>query len=183
MISYHTRPAPPRERKREEAKFFTSGFITEHTDTKDYYEIAEALRLYVCACGIFKNGYRAEKNFLFADWIGFDFDSGEMALAQATEEVFTDYIHIIGITMSHQTEPEWRDKFRVLIPLEERITDFKLFRHQIALGMDKWPCDPQCKDAARFFYPCRHIVSINHEGYSWEIDRRRRTTQRKRKHG
>ncbi len=168
MISYHRRPTPPREKKREAAKYFTPGFQT--VDTNDHDRIAYGISHFVCATGVFKDGYRTQANFLFADWIGFDFDDGEMTLAQAVENVFCDMQHVIGITMSHQTEPEWRDKFRVMIPLERRVDDLALYRHQIALGMKKWPCDEKCKDGARFFYPCREIVSVNRDGYLWELD-------------
>lgn len=168
MISYHRRPTPPREKKREHARFFTPGFQT--VDTNDHDRIAYGLAHFVCAPGVFKDGYRTQGNFLFADWIGFDFDDGEMTLTQAVENVFCDMQHVIGVTMSHQTDPEWRDKFRVMIPLERRVDNLALYRHQIALGMKRWPCDEKCKDGARFFYPCREIISINRDGYAWEID-------------
>lgn len=168
MISYHKRPPPPREKKREHAKFFTRGFHT--IDTNDPRRLARGLTSYVCAPGIFKEGYRIQDNFLYADWIGLDFDSGELSLVQAIDNVFCDMTHVIGTTMSHQSEPEWRDKFRVMIPLERRITDLALYRHQLAVAMDRWPCDEKCKDGARFFYPCREIVSVNIDGYSWEVD-------------
>lgn len=106
---------------------------------------------------------------MFADWIGFDFDSGEMTLGDALNS-FCDMIHVIGVTMSHQTEPEWTDKFRVLFPLERRIENLALYRHQLKIGLKKWPADEKCKDGARLFYPCREIVSVCTEGYSWEID-------------
>ncbi len=168
MLSYHRAPPPPREKKREAAKYFTRGFQT--VDTNDPIRVAQGLTKFVCAPAIFKDGYRVQANFLFADWVGFDFDDGELSLAEAVENVFCDMTHVIGITMSHQTEPEWRDKFRVMIPLERRVDNLALYRHQIALGMKRWPCDEKCKDGARFFYPCREIVSVNTDGYSWEID-------------
>jgi hypothetical protein len=168
VISYHRRPPPPRHLKREAAKYFTRGFDT--VDTNDPERLARGLTSYVCAPGIFREGYRVQANFMFADWIGLDFDSGELSLASAVENVFCDMTHVIGITMSHQTEPEYRDKFRVMIPLERRVDDLALYRHQLAVAMEKWPCDEKCKDGARFFYPCREIVSVNLDGYSWEID-------------
>ncbi len=168
MLSYHRRPPPPREKKREFARFFTPGFQT--VDTNDPVRIAEGLTKFVCAPGVFTDGYRTQDNFLYADWIGLDFDDGEMSLDQAVNNTFCDMIHVIGITMSHQTEPEWRDKFRVMMPLERRIDSLALYRHQLRVAMKRWPCDEKCKDGARFFYPCREIVSVNTDGYHWEID-------------
>lgn len=167
MISYHAAPPPPREKKNEAAHIFTRGFRT--VDTNDPERIARGLTTTVVAPGIFKDGHRHEKNWLYSDWICLDFDDGEMTVRQAVENVFCDWTHIIGVTMSHQLGPAPRDKFRVLIPLEHRIDELSLYRHQLATAMKRWPCDPQCKDGARFFYPCREVVSVN-IGEPWEIN-------------
>lgn len=168
MLSYHRCPPPPREKKHEFARFFTPGFQT--VDTNDPTRVAQGLTKFVCAPGVFREGYRCKKNFMFADWIGLDFDEGDMTLSQAVENVFCDMTHVIGITMSHQTEPEWRDKFRVMIPLDRRIEDIRLYEHQLKLAGKKYPLDTKCLEGARFFYPCREIISLNPDGYTWEID-------------
>ena len=56
------------------------------------------------------------------------------------------------------------------MPLAERVNDLRLYEHQLAVAVKRWPCDEKCKDGARFFYPCREIISIHPDGDPWEID-------------
>lgn len=167
MISYHTAPIPSRENKNRMAYMFTRGFET--ADTNDPERMAKGVVKFACAPGVFLDGHRRKDNFLFADWIGLDFDSGELSLDQAVN-TFCDMVHVIGVTMSHRTGDFPLDKFRVLIPLERRIDNLRLYEHQLAIAGKKWPVDEKCLEGARFFYPCREIVSVCTEGYAWEID-------------
>ena len=67
---------------------------------RDLYSIIES---HVWSPIIWKDGYRAKKNFTSARLLVLDFDDGNLTLEQAIEK-FEPYIHIIGTTKSHQIE-------------------------------------------------------------------------------
>ena len=94
-----------------------------------------------------------------------DFDSGEMTLGQAVENEFPDYRHVIGITKSHQKDKNGIicDRFRVLLEFAETIRDLDQYRQNMAALIREYGADNQCKDGARFFYPCTRIVSVNND--------------------
>jgi hypothetical protein len=115
--------------------------------------------------GLFKDGIRRKENFLTADAIGLDFDSG-YSLEQALID-FADFKHIIAPTRSHQKEKNGKveDRFRVILFLTEPITDAETFEATWFKLQKRWPkCDPQCKDASRFFYPSVSIRSSKASG-------------------
>lgn len=110
---------------------------------------------------VFKGGYRLEKNFLYSDWAVLDYDDGMSTVDEAIER-FCDCVHIIGTTKSHTPE---HHRFRVCIPWMERIETIAKFRFNQNEFIKDYDTDAQCKDGARFYYPCKEVVSFNAEGY------------------
>lgn len=113
---------------------------------------------------IFKNNQRKQENFLFSDWAVLDFDNG-YTLEEAQHD-FCDCIHIIGTTKSHTDD---KHRFRVCIPWEHRINNVEVFKHNQKRLISKYASDGQCKDAARFYYPCKEIVSFRSHGFRQEV--------------
>lgn len=115
-------------------------------------------------------GHRKTTNFISATLIGLDFDNGATTLEQALN-IFADSAHIIGTTKSHQKEKGGRvcDRFRVVLKLSAPITDAETFKETMKHYVDRYDCDSQCKDAARFFNPCREIVSVLDDGFSQDV--------------
>jgi len=113
---------------------------------------------------VWSKGERKESNFVSADWAVLDFDDGEMALSEALEE-WSDTVHIIGTTKTHQVLKSGRvcDRFRVALLLDQTITDIRAYRYTMSLLVKKYPADKGCRDGARFFWPCTKIVSIGGE--------------------
>ena len=101
-----------------------------------------------------------------------DFDDGELSLAQATENVFSDHIHIIGTTRNHQkpkgTKPPC-DRFRVAIPFDKPIHNLYTYKHNLGLVADRYPVDRSMCDGADYFFPCQKIISIVSVGYKWNV--------------
>lgn len=166
MISYH--PSLPDPSK---AKLYAPGF--KIADTDDIERIAKGISKFVWSPIIFKNGYRHGDNFVSCDWAVLDFDDGEMTLGEAIKE-FCDSAHIIGTTKSHQVQKGNSppcDRFRVMIKFNTRITDKTQYCYNMARFVNCFPVDRQCKDAARFFFPCKTIVSINTDpdAYTQEV--------------
>jgi hypothetical protein len=174
MISYSETPVPAHP-TREDAKYFTRGFKVARVD--DVERLARGIARFAWTPAEYRNGYRCEQNFLRARWIGLDFDNDEegadiIPLDEAVNELFADYVHIIGTTKSHQKSKKGeapRDRFRVMLRMSCGVTDIELYRYQLVCAMREWPCDAQCKDAARFFWPCREIVSTNADGLEWNV--------------
>lgn len=105
----------------------------------------------------FANNIRNSANFLSADLCILDFD-GNLSLETA-KILFADYQAIIVTTKSHQKSSkngvgiEKRDRFRVLIPLDKRITSINEFERVMKNVTRDFNSDDACVDGARFFYP------------------------------
>jgi len=119
---------------------------------------------------VWKEGLRLAQNFLSSQFIALDFDNGELTLSRAKEllgEMGVSYI--LGTSKSHQLTKTSAsgvvtpacDRFRVVMMWERPITSREVFEYNMRFNMGLWPCDPSCKDAARFFFPCREIVAVN----------------------
>lgn len=121
---------------------------------------------------VWKDGVRKGSGFLSSNICALDFDDGEMTLGQAVKS-FCDMKHIIATTKSHQLSKNGGppvDRFRVVLFWECKITDKDTYLHNMRKVFDKFPCDKACKDAARFFYPCKDIISVETEGYLNDVE-------------
>lgn len=127
----------------------------------DEEKISLAVSNYCWCPMVFSDERRREKSFLFADWIGLDFDKGP-SLKDMTR-VFDEYECIIGTTKSHQkiknpgtkNEEPACDRFRVVLKLEQRCTSVDDFKATTKFLVEKYKADIRAKDAARFFRPCK----------------------------
>lgn len=152
MISYH-----PTAREAREA---VTGFIQIEA-----VEMAMSSGIWAGIC--WRGGRRKEAEFIFSDVCVMDFDDGQMTLDEAVK-TFTDCEHWIGTTRSHQKAKGDRapcDRFRVAIPWVSRIDDLRTYKFNMIEMTKRYPVDPQCKDAARLFYPCVELVSVSFDGY------------------
>lgn len=105
----------------------------------------------------FAHNTRNSANFLSADLCILDFD-GNVLLDEA-KLLFADYQAIILTTKSHRMsskngmEIEKRDRFRVIIPFNKRITSINVFERVMKNVTRDFKSDEACVDGARFFYP------------------------------
>ena len=105
--------------------------------------------------------------FEATDLLVFDIDEG-MTLQQAIERCKDDHV-IIATTKSHQVEKTSGksikpacDRFRVIKILERPVSDEKEYEATWLLEAQKLGCvDEQCKDTARFYFPCREVIFCN----------------------
>lgn len=111
---------------------------------------------------------RAQRRGIFwcyADLMIFDFDDGKVTLDHAIDYMFADYMHIIGTTPSHRTkEKGYKDRFRVLCLLDKAITNPIIAKATFTHYVNFFGSDPSGDDLARWFRPCREIVSVNTTG-------------------
>lgn len=113
---------------------------------------------------IFRGNKRLETNFMFSDWAVLDYENG--TTIEEAIKTFCDCIHIIGTTKSHTPEAH---RFRVCIPWEQRINSLHLFKHNQRVMIEYYDTDPQCKDGARFYFPCKEIISVSTEGFRMSV--------------
>ena len=139
----------------------------------------DQLKDFVCkhiwAHEVFKYNYRNSANFIKTDLIPLDIDNdGEQkCLLDEAKVKFAGYKHIIATSRTHQkikhpgtsNEKPAVDRFRVILFLEKTITDAEIYK-QTWLALEKqFPfVDPQTKDTARYWYPCKEIISIKESG-------------------
>lgn len=127
--------------------------------SKDLRLIAHVMLTRVWCPVVYRAGYRCEDNYLSASVIPLDFDCG-WSLEQVSNNL-CDMQHIIGTTRSHT--PEY-NRFRVLLLLPEPCYDLRAYRATCAKWISFYDADPSCKDGARFFWPCREIISVCQTG-------------------
>ena len=112
---------------------------------------------------VFKDNYRSNTTVETIELLVFDIDEG-MSISDAEKALRTSgYSFIIATSKSHQKTKVMKsgkvlppcDRFRVIIPLEETITNDADLKATWLEGQKLFPtADPACKDAARFYFPC-----------------------------
>ncbi len=110
---------------------------------------------------VWRDGKRDQEHFVSADWAVFDFDDPDNNLDDIRRR-YCDMRHIIGTTKSHQKEKKGVicDRFRLAVPFVKRIVSLEHYRQNMQKNIARLGCDAKCADGARFFFPCREIVSI-----------------------
>jgi hypothetical protein len=116
---------------------------------------------------VWSGGVRKGENFISCQYMALDFDDGLFTLDDAKQWLADKNLSgIIGTSKSHQKEkttPSGKilpavDRFRLVTPLAEPIRKASQYIYNMTAIMDELPCDKACKDAARYFFPCRDIV-------------------------
>lgn len=169
MLSYHPVLRPAHLSKRDAAPLYVTGF--KALPDIETSRIATGVSRHVWTPAQFREGRRRKDHFICAQWLGLDFDSGEMSLDEAIN-AFCDVVHIIGTTESHQrpkAELPACDRFRVLLKLARPLTDRTLYEHQLKVLARRYPLDEACLEAARFYFACREIASVNDDGELWDV--------------
>lgn len=162
MISYHPDPVDLKK------TYWAKGFLTADVPLE---RVARGIASHVWSPIVWKDGHRRGDNFIASYFLALDFEDEDYPLSRAFDD-FGDFIHIIGTTKSHQ---QWKDKkppmdrFRVVIPWDRPITSAREHRYNMLEASRLYPCDPACKDAARYFFPCREVISVNTTGSVWGV--------------
>lgn len=125
---------------------------------------------YLYSAAEFLGGKRKQENFVRANLIILDYDSG-LTLVEA-EEKFKPYKKIIATTRSHQVEKHGVkcDRFRVILFADKDITckdDFRLLMQELT---NIYGSDIACKDAARAFYSAPGCQVFESDGALFPID-------------
>lgn len=108
---------------------------------------------------------RKKANFRKAYWLGLDFDDG--LPLDAALEIFEPYLHVIGITRSHQKQKGDKppsDRYRVFLRFSELITSSEVYESTMKQFVQILGCDESAVDTARFFWPCSQIIRSKYYG-------------------
>ena len=116
-------------------------------------------------------GRRLQECWARALYCVLDFDDGMMTVAQA-KRAFADCRHIIGTTRNHQRVKDRLpacDRLRVVVPFARVVENLAEFRASQAHWIGRYGSDDSCIDGARFYWPCKDIISIQTEGDAFEV--------------
>lgn len=124
---------------------------------------------------VWKNNQAKTENFLYSDFLALDFDQPGEETIETINHSLQDHRRIIATTKSHQVLKKniTCDRYRLIIPFTERITNYSDYRHTYQQALKKYDwADKSCLDGARFFYPSKNIFVIDRESeYSWEVSK------------
>lgn len=144
------------------------------TECENDDNLEKAMLRYVWSPCVWLWGKRCHANFLYADWLGLDFDDGDPTLDEFSREI-CDYKRIIGVTKNHQREKHGKvcDRFRIAIPFEKRIDDLDVFLGTMDDIRRRYPfADKRALLGSQFFRTCRELVVIDYKDpdlYSWPV--------------
>jgi hypothetical protein len=113
---------------------------------------------------VWENGKRGKKNFLFADYIGLDFDGTRRA--EDLSRAFCDYRHLIMTTKNHSDKEH---RLRLVLVASRRITKYYDYEATVRKLVGEQNADKACVDAGRFFWKSVHLLSICNGGYSVDV--------------
>ena len=115
----------------------------------------------------FKDGYRKSMNFRGLSLIMLDIDNGD-SIPEVIEKLGTQKALIVT-TKSHQLSMKGTktiepcDRYRLILPLDEPITDPVLYKKVITALIKEFKADPHCSDLARMYYhnPRQEVHYVN----------------------
>lgn len=142
-------------------------------ELKSLNQLAELMNERVWSPIVWKDGLRLKQNFLSCHFIALDFDDGRMSLKDT--QTLCDslgYSYILGTSKSHQKEKKTDggtilpacDRFRLVLVSDQGVSSREVYEYNMYQAMNLWPCDPSCKDGARFFYGSPNIVTVKAGG-------------------
>lgn len=145
-----------------------SWFRASYRDTSvDLVQLAAIVQERAWAPIRWRLGACLSENFIDSHWMALDFDETDYTLAQALGD-WSDSVHVIGTTKSHgipKDKKPAKDRFRIIVPWAEPILCAKTYAYNLERLIASHGADATCSDPARFFWPCREIISVNRSGY------------------
>lgn len=114
---------------------------------------------------VFRDNYRRSANFMFSELIGLDYDDGRFSLDDAKEWVLeNDFEALVGTTKSHLKKKQngmTCDRFRIILRASSACRDVESYEYTLKKIIKETRGDISCKDAGRFFYPCKNIELLH----------------------
>lgn len=115
---------------------------------------------------IWNGGRRAKVYFSHSHLCALDFDDGRWSVDDAVNALKQRGLAgFIGTTKSHRVSKDGKpatERFRLVLPWDGVITDARTYEQNMSMLVQRLPADKACKDAGRFFWPCKEIVYYQH---------------------
>jgi hypothetical protein len=146
------------------------GLIESEIDIVEPTDLARVALANRWAPGVFNGDRRLATSLRSIELLALDID--ENCTLDTALELFEEYKHVIMTTKSHQIEKNGVvcDRFRVVLWLNSPIDNDKDYKATWAAAQQRWGfIDPACKDASRFFYNSKDVVSIQNEGIMFKV--------------
>ena len=156
MFMYHENPSYNARKFKDDWKC--------NPDINSANELAKLVVKYHNSPCLWAHGIRLKVNFRRAYWVGLDFD--EIVTLDYAIQKFSDYVHVIGTTRNHQ-KPKGGiicDRFRVFLKLNGLCKSQSDYEATVSQLIKKHGADDACCDAARLFFKCEEVVSLNYSG-------------------
>ncbi len=147
-INFH----PTSDQKPELSKYSSKPHLPEMREFNSEEELFELVTTFGWSPSIFL-GHRKNANFSFCDVLALDIDDG-MRLQEA--ELICKNNSLSALISPSPSFSDELHKFRIVFPLVRSISTIEEFEATWLKLASMFPSiDEQCKDAARFFFPCR----------------------------
>ena len=159
----------------KDPKYHTKFFRYEPANLDDF---AKQVCTEIWSPLLWKGGHRGKANFYKSCVVALDFDDGSFTLADA-KELIDDFgmSHILATTKSHQLAKTTDtgvirmpvDRFRLIFIAENYTEDREQYEYNMGQLAEIYGCDKSCKDSARFFWPCKDVISVGKgRRYHWQ---------------
>lgn len=149
-----------KEEKRRHSFFASNPYSPDTVSVKDQEELIEVIINNTWSPIVFSE-FRRESDFISADVIGFDIDEG-MEIDEA--EAVVQNLDITCLCLPSTSHTDEHHKFRLIFPLSRTIRDIATYKATYAKLAENFPVDPQCHDAARFYFGSKMLDGFWYEG-------------------
>lgn len=114
---------------------------------------------------VFANNNRKNENFIYTNVMALDFDENADPADIRSRLIHLGFDYSITLTRNHMKQKGTKapcSRFRVVIPLEEKIESQQIFSSTWLWLQEQFPeVDGQCKDPARFYFASTNGVWRN----------------------
>lgn len=142
-----------REEKQQQGKYTSSPVKGEVVNIQDENDLVDRICNNAWSPSVFRE-FRRNDDFMSTDFVVLDIDGG---LTLADAEKRCDELKFCYLMLPTPSYTDELQKYRIIIPLLEPITNRETFDSTLNWFLDKFPeADQKCKDYARFFFGCTY---------------------------
>lgn len=153
-----------REQKNKEAFKTSKPYMPEVVHVFNEQDLIDVVSNYAWSASVFA-GYRLKANFVTADFIAIDVDSG-LSIDDAYK--ICEANRLTSLCLPSPSYTDEKPRFRIVFPLETTISNQNTYDATWARLRELFPMlDESCSDSSRFFYACRTDMDV---GFWLEAD-------------
>lgn len=159
-------------------------------EVKTMQQLADVMAHRIWSPLVWTDGLRHSNNFLESGLIALDFDDGRLTVAEALKLCEMSRVaFVLGTSKSHQKEKVTKtgkispavDRFRLVYKVASITRRRDFYEHTLDAIISLYPCDSSCRDAGRFFFPCKEIIAVSEGPLSLEWSEPTETSEQKKR--